>query len=139
MKVTVSASGHPAANNVRVRCMSIDAAEAQAGFGEGIRFTFETIAGEHKGCKSYRTISAKITPGNAAGQFVAQALGLETLPLNADVDLDDLIGGTFVANIVQSPKGSGTRVESLTPLTAAATPKPAPVVAQPEGDCDIPF
>jgi hypothetical protein len=139
MKVTVSASGHPAANNVRVRCLSIDAAEAQQGFGEGIRFTFETIAGDTKGTKSYRTISAKITPSNAAGQFVAQALGLETLPLNADVDLDDLIGGTFVANIVQSPKGSGTRVESLTPLAAAATPKAKPAVAQPEGDIDIPF
>ena len=70
---------------------------------------------------------------------MAQALGLETLPLNADVDLDDLIGGTFVANIVQSPKGSGTRVESLTPLAAAATPKAKPAVAQPEGDIDIPF
>lgn len=139
MKIRVVASGHPAASNVRVRCLSIDVAEAQAGFGEGLRFTFETIAGEHKGCKSYRTISTKITPSNAAGQFVAQALGLETLPLSADVDLDDLIGGTFVANIVQSPKGQGTRVESLTPLTAAASSKPAPVAAQPEGDIDIPF
>ena len=137
MKIRVEAGGHPPANNVRVRFLSIGDAEQKADYGAGYKLTFEAIAGPTKGVKCFRTIGQRITPGNAAGAFVAGMYGRPELPLDQELDFDKLVGREYLADIVPSASGKGTRVERVRP---AGKPAPQP---EPESEIDaaddIPF
>ena len=58
-----------------------------AEYGDGLRFEFEVIEGEHLGMRACRYTSADPTPRNAAGRMMADLLG--TKPTNGlAVNLD---------------------------------------------------
>ena len=134
--IKVESGGHPQANGVPLKLVSIDDVPASNGFNPGLKFEFHGKAG-----KVFRTIGEKITPTTAAGKFLAGFYGLEELPTDQEIDLDKLIGRTFLADVCPSPQGKATRVERVYPMPnrapAQAPPKPAP---EPDSDEDsIPF
>jgi hypothetical protein len=111
--LTVEAGSHPVASNVRVKLVSHEEVAPKEGYGAGLKFTFETLDGPAIGSKAHRTVSMPVKNTNAAGAFIAQLFGVPTLTPQVQLDIDTIVGKTFIADIKQSPKGKGTRVESL--------------------------
>jgi hypothetical protein len=133
--VKVESGGHPPANGVQLKLLSIDDVPAANGFGSGLKFEFEAISGPAKGAKVYRTIGDRITPTTAGGKFLAGAYGRAELPTDQEIDLDKLIGRVFIGDVCQSPQGKGSRAERIQPVpTQGKPPAPAPAPAD-----DIPF
>lgn len=90
-----------------------------AEYGDGLKFEFEVIDGEHKGMRACRYTSADPTPRNAAGRLMADLYGAK--PTNGlAVDLDQCIGKQYMI-VVREGEGGRTRVESCD-LVAADTP-----------------
>jgi hypothetical protein len=135
--VKVESGGHPPANGVQLRLLSIDDVPAANGFGSGIKFEFEALSGPAKGSKVYRTIGDRITPTTAGGRFLAAAFGRAELPTDQEIDLDKLIGRVFLGDVCQSPQGKGSRCERIQPMPAQSKP-PAPASA-PDAEGDFPF
>jgi hypothetical protein len=111
--LTVEAGSHPVASNVRVKLVSHEAVQPKEGYGAGLKFTFETLDGPAPGSKAYRTVSMPVKNTNAAGAFLSQLFGVPALTPQMQLDIDTLVGKVYIADIKQSPKGKGTRVESL--------------------------
>ena len=145
--VKVESGGHPPANGVMLKLIAIDDVPAANGFGTGIKFTFEALSGPAKGSQAFRTIGDRITPTTAGGKFLAGAYGRAELPTDQEIDLDKLIGRTFLGDVCPSPGGKGSRVERIQPAPVAgskpqvpAAPAPAPAwEANDTGQADIPF
>jgi hypothetical protein len=129
--VKVESGGHPPANGVQLKLLSIDDVPASNGFNPGLKFVFEAMSGPAKGAKAPRTIGDRITPTTAGGKFLAGAYGHAELPVDQEIDLDKLIGRTFIGDVCQSPQGKGTRVERISPMPSKAPAKAAPAKAPP--------
>lgn len=139
MKIVSKSSGHPVAKSQRLRLVSIDEAEAKAGYNAGARFEFVNVAGEHKGAKAFRTTGMNFSPSSAAGDFVAGFLGQEHLEDGQELDLDEFIGEVFIGDVETSPQGTGTRVARVRPVKSAAKPAKPADDDDVEGDDGIPF
>lgn len=85
-------------------------ATTHAEFGDGLRFEFEVIEGEHKGMRACRYTSADPTPRNAAGRMMADLAGVKVAN-GVSVDLDACIGRQYMI-VVREGEGGRTRVES---------------------------
>jgi hypothetical protein len=145
--IVVESGGHPPANGVLLKLLAIEDVPAANGFGSGIKFEFEALSGPAKGAKVFRTIGDRITPTTAGGKFLAGAYGRSELPVDQQIDLDKLIGRTFIGDVAQSPQGKGSRCERIQPAPVAgskpqapAAPAPAPAwEANDTGQDSIPF
>lgn len=111
--ITVEAGSHPVASNVRLKLVAYEEAPAKDGYGAGHKFTFEACDGPAVGTKVYRTVSAPVKNTNTAGAFFSQLFGVASLTPQMQLDPATLIGKHYVGDIKQSPKGKGTRVETL--------------------------
>ena len=137
--IKVESGGHPPASGVQLKLVAIEDVPASNGFNPGIKFEFHGKAG-----KVFRTIGEKITPSTAAGKFLAGFYGLDELPTDREIDIDKLLGRTFLGDVCQSPQGKGTRVDRVYPMPSKTPAKAAPV-SEPEPDdadnglADIPF
>lgn len=82
-------------------------------FGDGLRFQFEVIGGDHAGEETSRVTGIRPTPKNALGKMLAGLTG-GGLEVGQDVDLEACVGKEFLANVAETKSGS-TRVESVIP------------------------
>jgi hypothetical protein len=145
--IVVESGGHPPANGVMLKLLTIEDVPAANGFGSGLKFCFEATSGPTKGAQVYRTIGDRITPTTAGGKFLAGAYGRSELPVDQQIDLDKLIGRAFLGDVCQSPQGKGCRVERIQPAPvpgnkpqAPAAPAPAPAwEGSDTGQDTIPF
>jgi hypothetical protein len=81
-----------------------------AEYGDGLKFCWEIIDGEHKGVQAFRYTSAKPTTRNAAGRIMADLAGRK--PENGlSIDLDQCVGQEYMI-VVREGEGGRTRVES---------------------------
>lgn len=110
---TVEAGSHPVASGVKVKFEQEEEIQPKDGYGAGLKFTFTSIDGPAPGTKCYRTVSLPVKSTNAAGVFVAQMLGVPSLTPATQVDFSTMRGKQYVADIKQSPKSKGSRVESV--------------------------
>jgi hypothetical protein len=122
-KVVVEASSVPPQLGVRVRCLSIDDTPPEGDYPAGFKWVFQLLEGPNIGAKSYRTIGQTLKSANAAGKFVAGGYGRAELPLGVEVDLDFFVGREFIADIVASANGKGSRVEAIRPVPQAGAPQ----------------
>lgn len=111
--VTVEAGSHPVASGVRLKLVSHEEVPAKEGYGAGHKFTFDALDGPAAGTKAYRTVSSPVKNTNTAGAFFAMLFGVPSLTPQMQLDPATLIGKCFIGDIKQSPKGKGTRVESV--------------------------
>jgi hypothetical protein len=129
--VKVESGGHPPANGVVLKLITIEDVPDTNGFGTGLRFCFEALSGPAKGSQAFRTIGDRITPTTAGGKFLAGAYGRAELPTDQEIDLDKLIGRAFIGDVCQSPQGKGSRVERIQPAPATGNKPQAPAAPAP--------
>lgn len=105
--INVTSGGVPPGEGYLLKLTGINSVNNQ--YGNGLRFEFQCISGEHSSKKVSRTIGSTIKPDNANGKFLAGVLGK---PLSTgQLDLEANIGKTFIGKVVVAEKG--TKVESV--------------------------
>lgn len=83
-------------------------------YGEGFRWKFKCLKGEHAGRETSATTKRELTLRNKAGRLLAALLGTSPSDgLNDDPDL--YIGNEYFVTVGASQSGDSTRVESFVP------------------------
>lgn len=86
-------------------------------FGDGLKWIFKVVDGEHTGEEASRITGCKPTPKNAAGRMLAQLSGLAAKP-GTRITIDDCIGREYMIQVEDSPGGNGTRIATAMPRDA---------------------
>jgi hypothetical protein len=80
-------------------------------YGDGARFDFKVVGGEHDGRIASRTCKPQPTAKNATGRLMAGLIGAAAKP-GEKVSLAAFIGKTYTIVVGQAQNGTSTRVES---------------------------
>ncbi|MBX9654743.1 hypothetical protein K2Y11_14095 [bacterium] len=111
--LTIGAGGVPAgAYTARFVSVEPTPADPQKGYGPGLKWTWEVIAGAQAGQKTSRTTTATPSPKNAAGKIISGLLG-RPLQTGENIDTGGLIGRPYLIVVAEGQTGT-TRVESVT-------------------------
>ena len=74
LQFEVKAGGGPPAGFYRGKFLTVDTTEHEE-YGQGLKFVFEVIEGDHKGEQATRITSSTPTPKNAAGRMLSGITG----------------------------------------------------------------
>ena len=85
-------------------------------WGPGLKWTFEIVAGPHRGIKAHRTTGLTATAKNGCGLMLKAVIG-RPLVLGEVHDCDQFIGEAYMIMVAETPSGS-TRVETAIRQTA---------------------
>jgi hypothetical protein len=112
MKLKVSAGGVPA-GAYSAKFLGFEAVpnDPTKGYGAGIRWQFEVVAGQHTGSKAGRITNATPTAKNACGKMLSGLTGKALKP-GEEVDLGQFVGKVYLI-VVQDSDGGGSRVETV--------------------------
>ena len=80
-------------------------------YGDGARFDFKVVGGEHDGRIASRTCKPQPTAKNATGRLMAGLVGSATKP-GEKVSLAAFIGKVYTIVVGTAQNGTSTRVES---------------------------
>jgi hypothetical protein len=80
-------------------------------YGDGLRWQFEVLNGEHKGLGTSRTTGNRPTLKNSAGKMLAGLAG-STLTPGVEFEPGKFVGHTYLIVVANTESGS-TRVESV--------------------------
>lgn len=84
-------------------------------FGQGLRWKFFVVQGDHAGQVASRVTGVKPSRENACGRVLSSLLGRE-LTIGEHVELEDFVGRTYLVTVAPAKNG-GTRVESIVPVS----------------------
>ncbi|NLX95982.1 MAG: hypothetical protein GXY83_07385 [Rhodopirellula sp.] len=115
LQFEVNAGGGPPAGFYRAKFVDVEPTTHDE-FGDGLKFVWEVVAGDHKGEQATRITSAKPTPKNAAGRMLSGLTG-KTLAPKAKIDLAPCVGRIYLVQVSETSSGS-TRVETVMPADA---------------------
>lgn len=87
--------------------------ETNNDYGDGLRWQFEVASGPIKGSKTSRITGPLPTPKNSCGRVLSGILGKPLTP-GEDIDLDSLVGKTYLIVVTTTDSGS-TRVDTVSP------------------------
>jgi len=85
-------------------------------WGPGLKWTFEIVAGPHRGTKAYRTTGLNATARNGCGVMLKAVTG-RPLVLGEEHDCDQFLGEAYMIMVAETQSGS-TRVETAIRQTA---------------------
>lgn len=112
---TVTSAGAPAGNyKATFEGVEPVPANAEKGFGAGVRFKWRVSDGPHAGQIASRVTGTAPTPANACGKMVAAVVGRQLTP-GENLDLKAFVGKPYLIVVAAGPHG-GTRVESAVAL-----------------------
>jgi hypothetical protein len=80
-------------------------------YGDGARFDWKIVGGEHDGRLASRTCKPQPTAKNATGRLMAGLVGGATKP-GEKVSLAAFVGKTYTIVVAVASNGTSTRVES---------------------------
>jgi hypothetical protein len=83
-------------------------------YGDGARFDFKIVGGEHAGRTASRTCKPQPSPKNATGRLMQGIVGAAAKP-GEKVSLATFIGKTYTIVVGLAANGTSTRVESVMP------------------------
>ncbi len=113
-KIVVQSAGVPAGSYLaKYTGVEAQPADPLRGMGEGLRWAFEITNGPNAGKKTSRITGIAPTPGNACGKVLSGLLG-KPLATGDEIDLDALVGKSYLVVVGAGPNGGATRVESVT-------------------------
>ena len=90
------------------------AANAQKGYGPGIRWEWKITVGPQAGQVASRITGPLPTPKNGAGKMLAGILG-RALKEGEEIDLQAYVGKPYMIVVAAGQQG-GTRVEAIMPM-----------------------
>ena len=80
-------------------------------FGDGLKFVFKVVEGNHVGESATRITGAKPTVKNAAGKMISGITGQSLTP-GSNVDLASCVGREYLVQ-VETTKNDSTRIASV--------------------------
>lgn len=111
MEFTVSEGSGPPAGIYKAEFLGVVKTTHEQ-YGDGARFDFKVIGGEHAGKIASRTCKPTPSPKNVTGKLMAALLGGAMKP-GEKVSLAGCIGKTFTIVVGLAANGETTRVESV--------------------------
>jgi hypothetical protein len=115
---TVSNGGVPIGNYAAAFAgVETTQANAEKGFGPGIRFKFTIEAGLYAGQTASRVTGSAASIKNALGKMLSGLIG-RALKEGEQIDPDQYIGRKYLI-VVAAGQNGGTRVEAIVPAPAA--------------------
>lgn len=108
---TVTSAGVPA-GNYKATFEGVEPVQANAekGYGAGIRFKWKVSEGPHAGQTASRVTGTSPTPGNACGKMIAAVVG-RPLAVGESLNLQSYVGKPYLIVVAAGQQG-GTRVDS---------------------------
>ena len=112
LQFEIGQSGGPPAGIYRAKFQDVEPTEHDE-FGDGLKFVFEVVQGDHAGEAATRITSPKPTPKNAAGRMIAGITG-KSIAAGEKLDLAPFVGKSYLLQVAETKNGA-TRIETVMP------------------------
>ena len=111
MDFTVSEGSGPPAGIYRATFVGVVKTTHEQ-YGDGARFDWKVVGGEHDGKIASRTCKPSPSPKNVTGKLMSGLIGRAMNP-GEQVSLAPFVGKTFTIVVGTAANGTSTRVESV--------------------------
>lgn len=113
MQFEVKAGGGVPAGIYKASFLTVEETQHEE-YGNGSKFVFEVVEGDHKGEQATRITNSEPTPKNAAGRMIAGITG-EPLTPGSKIDLAPFVGRQYLLQVEDCKSGQGTRIATVMP------------------------